>query len=78
MPGKKAKAIEPLVVLIQDSEGGSFGGVGFGVEVFADAFGGSGVDYGGEGVGASLLDSADAAEVFEKALAGAAAYARDG
>ena len=67
-----------LVVLIQDSKGGSFGGVGFGVEVFADALGGGGVDDGGEGVGAGLPDAADAAEVFEQALAGAGADAGDG
>ena len=44
----------------------------------ADAFGCGSVDYGGEGVGAGLLDAADAAEVFEQALAGAGAYAGDG
>ena len=53
-------------------------GVGFGGEVAADFFGDGGADYGGEGVGVGLADAADAAEVFQQALAGARADAGDG
>lgn len=53
------------------------GGGGFSGEVGADFFCGGGVDDGGEGVGGSLLDAADGAEVLEEALAGAGAYAGD-
>src|SRR5579871_684107 len=62
-------------LVVEDRQGGGFG---FGIEVGANTLGGGGADYGGEGVGAGLFDSADASEVFEQALAGTGTYAGDG